>query len=139
MKVSEKKIVVNGTFDLLHRGHIELLKYAKGLGDFLLVLIDSDARVKQLKGNERPINNQNDRKFFLENIKCVDQVWIFDDEDELEELLELYKPDVMVKGSDYKNQRIVGSHLCKEILFYDRTEHSTTKTIQYITNRGHVP
>lgn len=139
MKVSEKKIVVNGTFDLLHRGHIELLKYAKSLGDFLLVLIDSDSRVKQLKGEERPVNNQNDRKFFLENIKYVDQVWIFDDEDELEELLELYKPEIMVKGSDYKNQPIVGSHLCKEILFYDRTEHSTTKTIQHIIDRGHLP
>ena len=130
------KIFVNGTFDILHRGHLELLQYAQSLGSELLVAIDADSRVKQLKGPTRPINNQNDRKFMLESLKFVDSVWIFHDDDELEEIIEIYQPDIMVKGSDYRGQPIIGSHLCKEIKFYDRTKHSTTKTIQDIISRG---
>ena len=67
-----KTIFVNGTFDLLHRGHLELLNYAKSLGDYLCVGIDTDVRVKEKKGEKRPIHNQNERKFFLENLKAVD-------------------------------------------------------------------
>jgi len=131
-----KKIVVNGTFDILHRGHIEMLEYAKSLGDHLLVCIDTDTRVKQLKGPERPINNQNDRSFMLQSLKCVDTVWYFADEAELEYILETYQPDVMVKGSDYRGKPIVGEHLCKEIKFYELvTNYSTTGLIQRITNR----
>jgi D-beta-D-heptose 7-phosphate kinase/D-beta-D-heptose 1-phosphate adenosyltransferase len=131
-----KKIVVNGTFDILHRGHIEMLEYAKSLGDHLLVCIDTDTRVKQLKGPERPINNQNDRSFMLQSLKCVDAVWYFADEAELEYILETYQPDVMVKGSDYRGKPIVGKHLCKEIKFYELvTNYSTTGIIQRITNR----
>jgi D-beta-D-heptose 7-phosphate kinase/D-beta-D-heptose 1-phosphate adenosyltransferase len=129
------KIFVNGTFDILHRGHIEMLQYAKSLGNELLVCIDTDNRVKELKGPNRPINNQNDRAFMLQSLKAVDQVWFFGSEDELEFILETYKPDIMVKGSDYKGRPIVGSHLCKEIKFYDRTNHSTTNIIQGIVNR----
>jgi rfaE bifunctional protein nucleotidyltransferase chain/domain len=131
-----KKIVVNGTFDILHRGHIEMLEYAKSLGDHLLVCIDTDTRVKQLKGSERPINNQNDRSFMLQSLKCVDVVRYFADEAELEYILETYQPDVMVKGSDYRGKPIVGEHLCKEIKFYELvSEYSTTKIIQRIANR----
>lgn len=131
-----KKIVVNGTFDILHRGHIEMLEYARSLGDHLLVCIDTDTRVKQLKGNDRPINNQTDRAFMLAALKCVNVVWYFADEAELEYILETYQPDVMVKGSDYRDKPIVGSHLCKEIKFYELVEnYSTTKFIQRITDR----
>jgi D-beta-D-heptose 7-phosphate kinase/D-beta-D-heptose 1-phosphate adenosyltransferase len=130
------KIFVNGTFDILHKGHIDLLRYAKSLGSELLVAIDSDTRVQTLKGADRPINNQIDRKIMLESLKYVDDVWIFCDEEELEEIIKNYEPDIMVKGSDYRDQPIVGQHLCKEIRFYDRTEHSTTKIIQNIINRG---
>lgn len=129
------KVVVNGTFDILHRGHIEMLEYARSLGDELLVCIDTDNRVKELKGPDRPINNQNDRAFMLHSLKAVDNVWFFSSEDELEFILDSYKPDIMVKGSDYKGKPIVGSHLCKEIKFYERTEHSTTGLIERITNR----
>ena len=129
-------IVVNGTFDILHRGHIEMLEYAKSLGDNLLVCIDTDNRVKELKGPERPINNQIDRAFMLRSLRCVDEVWTFGSEEELEFILENYKPDIMVKGSDYRGKPIVGSHLCKEIKFYELVEqYSTTKIIQRITNR----
>jgi D-beta-D-heptose 7-phosphate kinase/D-beta-D-heptose 1-phosphate adenosyltransferase len=130
-----KKIIVNGTFDILHVGHISLLEYARSLGDQLLVCIDSDRRVKELKGESRPINNQYDRIRMLCALRCVDMVWVFDTKEKLIEQIKLYQPDVMVKGSDYKGKSIVGQSLCKEVIFYDKTEHSTTKTIQNIINR----
>jgi D-beta-D-heptose 7-phosphate kinase/D-beta-D-heptose 1-phosphate adenosyltransferase len=133
--VLNKKIIVNGTFDLLHVGHIELLEYAKSLGDQLLVCIDSDSRVKQLKGESRPINTQDDRIKMLNALRCVDMVWVFDTKEKLIEQIELYQPDIMVKGSDYKGRSVVGEALCKQVIYYDRTEHSTTKTIQSIINR----
>jgi D-beta-D-heptose 7-phosphate kinase/D-beta-D-heptose 1-phosphate adenosyltransferase len=130
------KIVVNGTFDILHRGHLEMLQYAASLGDYLLVCIDTDNRVSELKGPTRPVNNQDDRRFMLQCLKGVDAVWTFSSEDELEELLETYKPDIMVKGADYQGKRIVGAHLCKEIKFYEYLDnYSTTKLIQSIIDR----
>ena len=130
------KIIVNGTFDILHRGHIELLEYAKGLGEFLLVCIDTDRRVTELKGEGRPINNQADRAFMLQGLKCVDAVWTFDSEEDLERICEMYQPDIMVKGSDYEGKRIVGAKYCKEIKFVKLVDgYSTTNIIQRITNR----
>ncbi len=131
----EKRIIVNGTFDILHRGHIELLRYAHQLGNHLLVCIDSDQRVKELKGIERPVNSQEDRQFMLRSLRWVDDCWIFDSAEELESIIENYRPDIMVKGSDYKDKSIVGSQYCKEIRFYDHTGHSTTKIIQRIVDR----
>ena len=130
------KIIVNGTFDILHRGHIELLEHAKSLGEFLLVCIDSDKRVKELKGANRPINNQTDRAFMLQGLKCVDAVWTFNSEEELENMCEMYQPDVMIKGKDYEGKRIVGAKHCKEIKFVELVDgYSTTNIIQRITNR----
>jgi D-beta-D-heptose 7-phosphate kinase/D-beta-D-heptose 1-phosphate adenosyltransferase len=130
------KIIVNGTFDIVHRGHIELLNHAKSLGDWLLVCIDTDRRVKELKGEQRPINNQYDRQFMLQNLEAVDAVRFFDSAEELEVICKNYKPDVMVKGSDYKDKPIVGSQYCKEIKFVDLVNgYSTTKTIQDIIAR----
>jgi rfaE bifunctional protein nucleotidyltransferase chain/domain len=129
------KIVVNGTFDILHPGHVAMLNYAKSLGVYLLVLIDSDRRVRELKGNNRPVNNQRDRQFLLKNLKAVNDVWIFDNDEELIEKIKLSSPDIMVKGSDYIDRPILGQELVKKIEFYDRTEHSTTKIIQDIINR----
>jgi D-beta-D-heptose 7-phosphate kinase/D-beta-D-heptose 1-phosphate adenosyltransferase len=130
------KVIVNGTFDILHRGHIEMLEYAKSLGNHLVVCIDTDTRVKELKGPNRPINNQSDRSFMLNALKCVDTVWTFTDEAELEYILETYKPDIMVKGSDYRGKPIVGEHLIKEMKFYDiDPAYSTTNIIQRITDR----
>lgn len=131
-----KKIIVNGTFDILHIGHIRLLEFAKGFPDaYVYVLIDSDQRVRQLKGPSRPINNEYDRASMLFALKSVDRVRIFDTDNELAELIKNYSPDIMVKGSDYKDKPIIGSEYCKDIMFYDRTEHSTTKTIQDIIDR----
>jgi D-beta-D-heptose 7-phosphate kinase/D-beta-D-heptose 1-phosphate adenosyltransferase len=129
------KIVVNGTFDILHPGHIKMLNYAKSLGEYLLVLVDTDRRVRELKGNTRPINNQYDRQFLLKNLKAVNDVWFFDSDEELVEKIKLFDPTIMVKGSDYINAPILGQEFVKRIEFYDRTKHSTTKIIQDIINR----
>ena len=113
-----------------------MLNYARSQGDYLLVAIDSDRRVKELKGSLRPVNNQEDRKFYLDNLKAVNACWIFDSAEELEHICKIYKPDVMVKGSDYKDKPIVGSKYCKEIKFVDLVNgYSTTKTIQNIIAR----
>ena len=130
-----KTIFVNGTFDILHPGHVQLLNYARSLGDSLIVAIDSDQRVRELKGNNRPINSEDDRKPMLESLRSIDSVWIFNNDQELEDICRLYNP-VMVKGSDYKGKRIVGQQYCKEIVFYDRIEpYSTTRAIQDISSR----
>jgi D-beta-D-heptose 7-phosphate kinase/D-beta-D-heptose 1-phosphate adenosyltransferase len=131
------KVIVNGTFDLLHIGHIKLLEYAKSLPNaYVYVLIDSDRRVKELKGLDRPIHTAYERAYFLNALKSVDQVAVFDSDQELSNCIKDYSPDVMVKGSDYKGKPIIGSEYCKEILFYDRIEqYSTTNKIQDIINR----
>jgi len=130
------KVLVNGTFDIIHRGHIEMLNYAKDQGDFLLVAIDTDRRVKELKGSSRPVNNQWDRMFMLDNLRAVDSVRFFDSDQDLIDIINSYQPDIMVKGSDYRGQPILGEHLIKEIKFYDRVEpYSTTNTIQRIADR----
>jgi len=130
------RIFVNGTFDIVHVGHIKLLNYARGLGDHLLVAIDSDRRVRQLKGADRPVHSQDERKFLLENLRAVDSVKIFDTDDELEHIIILHEPDIMVKGSDYRNRPIIGEEHCGQIEFFERIdEYSTTKTIQRITDR----
>ena len=127
--------MVNGTFDILHRGHLDMLNYAKSLGNFLLVAIDTDRRVKELKGNTRPINNQWDRMAMLENLKAVDSVKFFDSKEELIAIMEEYQPDIMVKGSDWQNKSVIGKQYATKVEFYDRTEHSTTQIIQNIINR----
>ena len=129
--------MVNGTFDIVHRGHIELLNYAKSLGDFLLVAIDTDDRVKQLKGKDRPVNNQWDRMFMLDNLRAVDSVRFFNSTEELIEIMKEYKPDVYVKGSDWKHDKgSTAEKYCNKVIYYDRVgDYSTTNIIQNITNR----
>lgn len=129
-------IFVNGTFDILHRGHLELLNYAKSLGDYLYVGIDTDERVKEKKGPTRPIHNQEERKFFLENLKAVDEVKLFSSDEELEGLVKSFKPDIMVVGSDWKDKSVIGSYYAAELIFFDRIgDYATTKTIQDIIDR----
>ena len=90
-----KRVFVNGTFDILHRGHLELLRYAKRSG-YVYVGIDTDECVREKKGPSRPIHNQEDRKFFLENLKSVDEVIFFSSEDEFEELIKSLHPDIII-------------------------------------------
>jgi D-beta-D-heptose 7-phosphate kinase/D-beta-D-heptose 1-phosphate adenosyltransferase len=129
-----KKVFVNGTFDILHTGHLALLDYAKSLGDTLIVGIDSDNRVRLLKGSHRPINSQLERGTLLNALKSVDEVFVFDTDADLVSLIQ--DCDVMVKGSDYKDKHIVGQDICKEIVFFERLNgYSTTEKIQHIVNR----
>ena len=131
------RIIVNGSFDIVHIGHIRLLQHAKSFPNaYVYVLIDSDRRIKELKGKDRPINTEYERASLLAALKSVDRADVFDTDDELVNLIREYKPDIMVKGSDYKGKPIIGSEFCKEIKFYDRLEqYSTTNKIQDIANR----
>lgn len=132
-----KKIVVNGTFDIVHVGHLRLLEYAKSYPDsYVLVLIDSDTRIKELKGKDRPINNEYERASLLAALKSVDRVEIFETDDELRNYIREFDPDIMVKGSDYRDKPIIGAEYCKKIVFYERLgTYSTTNKIKNITNR----
>ena len=126
-----KIVWTNGCFDILHVGHIELFKYAKSLGDNLIIGIDSDAKVKKDKGNSRPINCVEDRKFILESISHVDEVLVFESTKDLENLIKETKPDIMVIGSDWKNKTVVGQQYAKKLLFFDRVgNYSTTDTLK---------
>ena len=130
-------IFVNGTFDVLHPGHVQLLNYAKSFGDTLTVGIDSDRRVAEKKGPSRPIYNIKDRSFMLQNLKSVDYVVVFDSDEELEHCLKTIRPDIMVVGSDWKGKSVIGSMYSAELKFFDRIEeYATTKTIQSIIDRG---
>lgn len=131
------KIIVNGTFDILHVGHIHLLDYAKSYpNSYVYVLIDSDRRIKELKGKDRPVNNEYERATLLNALKSVDRVDIFDTDQELIDYIKNYSPDLMVKGGDYRGKPIIGAEYCKDIRFYDRIEkYSTTKKIESIVNR----
>jgi D-beta-D-heptose 7-phosphate kinase/D-beta-D-heptose 1-phosphate adenosyltransferase len=132
-----KKIIVNGTFDILHRGHIMMLEYARSLGSELRVCIDTDRRIRELKGATRPINTEADRVFMLESLRCVTSVTVFDDVDDLIDQIKQYQPDIMVKGSDYQGRSVVGEAFVPQVIYYDRIQqYSTTKTIQHIINRG---
>ena len=127
---------VNGCFDVLHPGHIALFQYAKSLGDYLIVAIDSDEKVALDKGFDRPIFSMEDRRFVLESIECIDIVHTFNSRSGLENLLECIKPDILVVGSDWKNGIVVGREHAKEVKFFERQgDYSTSRTIQGISYR----
>jgi len=109
-KVRGKKKIVftNGCFDILHAGHADYLNKAKSLGDILVVGINSDASVRRIKGEKRPILPQQMRAYLLDNLKPVDYVVIFEEDTPLE-LIKAIKPDVLVKGADWDLERIVGA------------------------------
>lgn len=130
-------VFVNGTFDILHRGHLELLNWAKSQGDHLVVGIDSDRRVKSLKGESRPINSEEQRKFMLLNLKAVDEVKVFDSDSELESMIKSIKPDIMVVGSDWKDKSVIGSYYSSKLIFFDRIDgYSTTGIVEKITKHS---
>lgn len=131
------KVVVNGSFDILHLGHLKLLERARSYpNSYVLVLTDSDQRIKKLKGPTRPIHTEYERCSFLFALKSVDRVETFDTDDELAKLIKDFEPDIMVKGSDYKDKHIIGAEHCKRIVFFERLQqYSTTAKIQDIINR----
>jgi D-beta-D-heptose 7-phosphate kinase/D-beta-D-heptose 1-phosphate adenosyltransferase len=122
-------VFTNGVFDILHKGHFELLAEAKGLGTKLIVGINSDASVKRLKGSSRPINNQAKRISQLEILPWVDQVVVFD-EDTPYELIKELKPYVIVKGGDYTVEQVVGHDLTNVHIVPTIVGYSTTDIIK---------
>jgi len=124
-----KVVFTNGCFDILHRGHLEMLKFAKCQGDALVVAVNSDESVSRLKGEGRPINNLCDRMSMLAGLDCVDFVISFEEETPYETIKQI-QPDVLVKGSDWKGA-VVGSDLVEDVRIFDLVEGlSTTKTLQ---------
>ena len=137
-------IFTNGCFDIIHIGHIKLLEYCYQLayqtteGPYKVIVgLNSDSSVKRLKGEERPINNEKNRKYVLEALRCVDDVIIFD-EDTPYQLIKQVKPDIIVKGGDYDStvtdkddpRYVVGSHLAKVKIFHIIEGHSTTNVLE---------
>jgi D-beta-D-heptose 7-phosphate kinase/D-beta-D-heptose 1-phosphate adenosyltransferase len=132
-----KTVFVNGTFDILHRGHLDLLEYARSQGDKVVVGIDSDDRVREKKGPTRPVNTAEDRAHMLQSLKFVDHVLLFDSDEELENCIAMTKPDIMVVGSDWEGKSVIGSMYAAELHFFPRVEqYATSKTIQSIIDRG---
>jgi D-beta-D-heptose 7-phosphate kinase/D-beta-D-heptose 1-phosphate adenosyltransferase len=130
------KVWVNGTFDIVHLGHVQLLKKAAELGDFLIVGLDGDKRVTELKGKERPINNLVSRITLLESIKYVDRVVAFDSDEQLETLIKTMRPAVMVIGEEYRDKRIIGSEYVGEIVYFPKMEgFSSTHIINKLYNK----
>lgn len=124
-------VFVNGCFDILHKGHILLFEYAKSLGDYLVVAVDSDENIRKAKGLSRPFNNLEDRITVLKSIKYIDKVLFFNDSFELEKIIKTISPDVMVVGSDWKNKKIIGSAYAKEVKFFERVgDYSTSKILE---------
>jgi D-glycero-beta-D-manno-heptose 1-phosphate adenylyltransferase len=121
---SEKIVFSNGCFDLIHRGHIDYLAKAADMGTKLVLGLNTDASVSKLKGPHRPIQDEQSRQFILSALAFVDAVTLFDEETPYE-LIKLVQPDVLVKGSDYKPENIVG---------YDvvMAKDGEVKTIDYI-------
>lgn len=127
---NEKIVFTNGCFDILHKGHIEYLAKAASLGTKLIIGLNSDASVKRLKGESRPVNNENDRAILLAALSFVDQIVIFDT-DTPRDLIQYVQPDILVKGGDYNPQEIVGYDIVKakggEVVTIDFIEgYSTT-------------
>jgi len=131
----EKTIFINGCFDILHRGHIELFKYASSLGNKLIVGIDSDLKVKNDKGLDRPFNCLQDRIAVLQSIKYINQIISFETREELENLIKNISPDILVVGSDWRGKVVVGDVFATEVKFFERLDrYSTTKILENSVN-----
>lgn len=128
-----KRVFVNGTFDILHHGHLCLLNFARAQGDHLLVGIDSDHRVRDLKGPDRPYNSQEHRYEMLINLRCVDEVVVFDSDDEL--LWHIGRCDIMVKGSDYQKRGAIGQDRIHTIFYPRIDKFSSSSIIEYTNDR----
>ena len=126
----ERNIVwTNGVFDILHTGHLKLLRHAHTLGKRLVVGINSDSSVKRLKGDLRPINDQEKRKAQLLELGFIDDVVIFEEDTPYEAIKEI-RPDVIVKGGDYTVEQVVGNDIAKVEIFPTFKDYSTTKIIE---------
>ena len=128
-------IFTNGCFDILHAGHIGLLEYCNKIGGKVIVGLNSDESVRRLKGSSRPFNSVDNRKHVLESIKYVDEVIVFQ-EDTPEKIIERIKPNIIVKGGDYKKEDVIGFNSAQVIIFPFIEGLSTTKTITSIESNN---
>jgi D-beta-D-heptose 7-phosphate kinase/D-beta-D-heptose 1-phosphate adenosyltransferase len=135
LKSNGKKIVfTNGCFDIIHIGHIKYLEAAKSFGDILILGLNSNNSVRRLKGKSRPINHQDDRAYIIASLEVIDYVVIFDEDTPID-LIEIVKPDILVKGGDYEGKKVVGQSIAKELKLINSIDgKSTTKTIERIQN-----
>ncbi len=135
-KISKKHNIVftNGCFDILHSAHIELLKFAKNQGDVLVVGLNSDDSIKRLKGETRPINTIDERAKMLSLFDFIDYIIVFSDDTPLN-IITLLTPDILIKGSDYNKENIIGKELVKQIILFDFVQNkSSTRVINKIKN-----
>jgi len=123
-----KKVWINGSFDVLHVGHIRLLEYGAGLGN-VRVGLDTDQRISDKKGPNRPYNNLDDRIEFISSIKFVSSVVTFGSDDELIQRIIEFSPDYMVIGNDYTYQTIIGVEHIPQIMFFDKIKNKSTSSI----------
>lgn len=124
-------IWVNGTFDVVHIGHIKLLEYAAKYGR-VRVGLDTDERIKSMKGEDRPCNNLKDRMDFISSIRYVESVTFFGSNEELESRIKEYDTDIIVVGDDYQYKPVIGGEFVDRVLFFPKIEgKSTTKILQY--------
>ena len=128
-----KVVFTNGCFDILHRGHFELLKYCRSLGTIVIVGLNDDKSVKELKGETRPFFSEQDRKFALECCRYVDHVILFEEETPYN-LIKKLAPDIIVKGGDYKIEDVVGNDLAEVRIFNFIEGFSTTKVLEEKNN-----
>lgn len=129
-----KKIWVNGTFDVLHIGHIKLLEYASTLGT-VRVGIDTDSRVREKKGEGRPYNGIEDRMEFIRSIRFVNSVVSFDSDNTLIDRIKEWEPDILVIGDDYQNQPIIGIECVPQVMFFEKIkDKSSTNILNYGNN-----
>jgi D-beta-D-heptose 7-phosphate kinase/D-beta-D-heptose 1-phosphate adenosyltransferase len=129
--VKPKVVFTNGCFDILHAGHIELLRKSKKLGDKLIVGLNSDSSVAGLKGPGRPINGEDDRADALRSLKWVDQVVLFDEPTPIQLIREI-KPDIITKGGDYAPEEVVGNNIAEVVIIPTLEGYSTTNIIQKV-------
>lgn len=129
------KVWVNGSFDVLHIGHIRLLEFAAKHGT-VRVGIDTDERIRSFKGSSRPYNNLQDRMDFIRAIKYVDSVISFGTNKELEDAISKWNTEIMVIGDDYTNKKIIGSQIPERIIFFDRVPNKSTTEILSYENTG---
>jgi len=133
------KVWVNGTFDVFHPGHLALLKYAAKKGE-LHVGLDSDRRVKEKKGPNRPVFNLEQRKELIESLKFVHAVYVFDTDWELKEMIKRSEANIIVIGSDYEKKEIIGKELFRGIIFFDRIKGiSSTEILNHTWNNSDKP
>jgi len=128
-----KKVFTNGCFDILHRGHFELLKYCKSLGEWVIVGINSDTSIKRIKGSSRPYNKEDDRIFMLQGCKYVDEVIVFDEDTPLQ-LIKKVLPSLIVKGGDYKAEDVIGHEIADVKIFNYIDGYSTTRILENKNN-----